>query len=123
MAETLVKKPRLIDFFEDGDFSKDIDILSFVKAKREFDQQLHSSTIVADNLEKKHPFRNRKVYPKRDPTTSTWWRDYVVNGKFGDPNHRDGKLFELRFFYLWLISRNITFGKQRKMHLEDLRIH
>ena len=47
----------------------------------------------------KRPFRHRKAYTKRDPKTSFWWSDYVIDADhtWRDPTHRNGKLFGFRF--------------------------
>lgn len=55
--------------------------------------------------------KHRKVYPRKDPKTTTWYTDYVMNngGTFSNPDHRDGKLFRLRFRvpyskYQWMVD-------------------
>jgi rhamnogalacturonyl hydrolase YesR len=47
------------------------------------------------------PFKNRKTYPTRDPKTSVWYIDYVIdeNKTWQNPEHRDGNLFQNRFFH------------------------
>ena len=45
---------------------------------------------------KKHKFRPRKTYRYKDPKTSQWYLDYVVDeyATFRDPKHRyENKLF------------------------------
>ena len=53
------------------------------------------------NESKKKKFRSRKSYRRRDPKTSNWWTDYVIDerGTFSDLSHRDGKLFAYRFSF------------------------
>ena len=43
--------------------------------------------------------RKRKRYPKRDPKTSFWYTEYVLNpkGSYNNQMHRDFKLFKKRF--------------------------
>ena len=43
--------------------------------------------------------RKRKRYPKRDPKTTFWFIEYVLNpkGSYNDQMHRDYKLFKKRF--------------------------
>ena len=100
MTEVPPKRPKLVHFFPDYDFDGDLDVLSYVKACRVYKKQQELFTLGESKKKTKRPFQNRMVNAKKDPMTSTWWRDYVVdeNGTLGDPSHRDGKLFELRFF-------------------------
>ena len=47
----------------------------------------------------RRPFATRRSYERRDPLTSFWWIDYVIdaNHTWRDETHRDGKLFRNRF--------------------------
>jgi hypothetical protein len=51
------------------------------------------------NRKKTRPFARHKQIPRIDPKTSTRWHRYVIdeNRTFRNINHRDGKLFALRF--------------------------
>jgi len=76
-----------------------LDVLGFFQAKRAYNANKRRWD--ARSPEKaKRPFTPRKNYGRKDPRTSEWYMDYVLDaGKtFRDPTHRDGKLFRNRFF-------------------------
>ena len=59
---------------------------------------------------KKKKFKSRKSYRKRDPKTSDWWTDYIVDerGTFSDLSHREGKLFAYRFSFSLISVRELV---------------
>jgi hypothetical protein len=56
---------------------------------------------VSDLVEpvRKKPYVQRRVYVKRDPRSTNWYQEYVLNlnGTWSDPSHRDYNLFRRRF--------------------------
>ena len=62
------------------------------------------------NESKKKKFRSRKSYRRRDPKTSNWWTDYVIDerGTFSDLSYRDGKLFAYRFSFSLISVRELV---------------
>ena len=62
------------------------------------------------NESKKKLFRSRKTYRKKDPKTSNWWNDYVIDerGTFSDLSHRDGRLFAYRFSFSLISVRELV---------------
>ena len=85
--------PSTLLLHDDG-----LDVLGFFQAKRAYNANKRRWD--ARSPEKaKRPFTPRKNYGRKDPRTSEWYMDYVLDaGKtFRDPTHRDGKLFRNRF--------------------------
>jgi hypothetical protein len=82
------------DNFDEFNFK---DYQKLQKLEREERRKAIESMIDEDLKKKK--FRSRKSYQRRDPKISNWWLDYVLDerGTFGDPDHRDGRLFVYRF--------------------------
>lgn len=99
-----LKRPMLINYYEENDLDNDIDLISYVKDKKVYAESrkrelIDQETTKANKSSKHRPFMPRKSYPKENPRESDWYRKYVIDeGKtFRDPTHRDGKLFALRF--------------------------
>ena len=88
--------PELIDFVDFA--SGQLDMFKYANSLLEYDVRKRE---LPDKEEKssKRPFRHRKAYTKRDPKTSFWWSDYVIDADhtWRDPTHRNGKLFRFRF--------------------------
>ena len=88
--------PELIDFVDFA--SGQLDMFKYGNSLLEYEDKKRD---LPDKLEKssKRPFRHRKTYKKRDPRTSFWWLDYVIDADhtWRDPTHRNGKLFRFRF--------------------------
>ena len=88
--------PELIDFVDFA--SGQLDMFNYGNALLEYEDRKRE---MPDTVEKsnKRPFRHRKTYTRRDPKTSFWWLDYVLDEDrtWRDPTHRNGKLFRFRF--------------------------
>ena len=113
--------PRLINYFEDGDFD-DIDIAAFFRDKRLSDELKAEAMKKGEVILK--PFKKRRRYMRKDPRNSPWFLDYVLdsNKTFSDEGHRDGKLFRRRFSHsresVLSIGRKITQKEHRFWRLK-----
>jgi hypothetical protein len=92
-------RPAAVNFLdEDGD----VDLLAFKIAKENYKRKKEEDEIQerADS-KKTRPYSRRNRLPKIDPKLSSWWTRYVLdeNKTWRDVNHRDGKLFALRFSF------------------------
>lgn len=87
----------LIDSF---DFEEeDFDLIKLFSKKN---QRSESSSNDGTENKKKKSFKSRQSHPRKDPKTSVWWTDYVIDegNKFDDPaKKRDYKLFRYRFVF------------------------
>jgi hypothetical protein len=91
------ESPALINYLDDGElnvFKWITDSEKHTELKRTLDAESKQ------NGKKLKTFQPRTTYPKKDPRQSDWYLDYVIDeGRtFRNPDHRDGKLFQSRFF-------------------------
>ena len=91
------ESPALVNYIENGEinfFKWTLDNADHEQKKRIFEEDIK-------DFPRKKPFKNRKTFPTRDPKTSIWYIDYVIdeNKTWQNPEHRDGKLFQNRFFH------------------------
>ena len=90
-------EPDLIDYFEDDEM-KNIDCVRFIIDSQNYEA---GEKRKAPTLEekKRRPYVERKTHARRDPKSTHWWLDYVVDAErtWRDPGHRNGKLFKRRF--------------------------
>lgn len=92
---------------EDGD----VDLLAYKNAKENYKRKKEEDEIEEKaNKKKTRPFARRKRHPRIDPKTSAWWHRYVIdeNKTWRDVNHRDGKLFALRFSLDFVSVKELT---------------
>lgn len=92
----MMERPELIDFI---DFATGkLDVFKYSYSLLEYDDRKRSLPDVVEKKSKR-PFVHRKVYDGRDPRSSFWWLDYVIDAghTWRDPNHKNGKLFRHRF--------------------------
>ena len=84
------------DEFDEFNFTEYQKLRKLERQKRRIDIE----NLIDEDLKKKK-FKARKSYRRRDPKISNWWTDYVLDerGTFGDPSHRDGRLFVYRFSF------------------------
>jgi hypothetical protein len=93
-------EPSLTDFYNPID--NDIDgLLSFIIASIEYDNFIENEENDNERVAKrlKIPYRPRFYGTRKNWKDSIWYKDYVldVDGKFNNPNNRNGKLFRCRF--------------------------
>ena len=88
--------PDLIDYIDLA--SGQLDVFKYAHSLLEFDDRKREFPDIAAKSNKR-PFMHRKTYQRRDPKTSFWWLDYVIDAEhtWRDPTHRNGKLFRIRF--------------------------
>jgi hypothetical protein len=92
----MMEHPELIDYI---DFATGkLDLFKYSYSLLEYDDRKRE---LPDIIEKsgKRKFMHRNVYDGRDPRTSFWWLDYVIDAgrTWRDPTHKNGKLFRHRF--------------------------
>lgn len=82
--------PELIDFFDLT--SGQLDVFNYAYSLLEYDERKRDFPDTAVKS-------NKRPYARRDPKSSFWWVDYVVDAEhtWRDPTHRNGKLFRNRF--------------------------
>jgi hypothetical protein len=78
----------------------DFDVIALQKIRKA--EHLMRKKEIDDLIEverKRKKFMPRQSYRKKDPKTSVWWQDYVLDERetFRNINHRDGRLFAFRF--------------------------
>ena len=90
-----MEAPELCDFINFATGS--IDVCQYYIAEEEYEDNQRNQ--IAAVVVQKRPFKNRKTYNRRDPKSSFWWQDYVVDAEktWRDPLHMNGKLFRFRF--------------------------
>ena len=90
MSNSSLLSAIMKDDFDDFNFS---DYYKLQKEERALKKVKTEEFLL--NESKKKLFRSRKTYRKKDPKTSNWWNDYVIDerGTFSDLSHRDGRLF------------------------------
>ena len=106
--------PELIDFVDFA--SGQLDMFNYGNALLEYEDRKRK---MPDTVEKsKRPFRHRKTYTRRDPKTSFWWLDYVLDEDrtWRDPTHRNGKLFRFRFSHNFDSVQEIIAKIQERKH-------
>ena len=88
-------EPHPLDFYDPID--DDMDIIKYHASHEEWNKKRLNSLLNPPKA--RDAFRTRKTYKRKDPKTSVWWQDYVLDerGTWRDDNHRDGKLFQRRF--------------------------
>ena len=90
----MMEHAELIDFIDFA--SGKLDMFKYSYCLLEYDDRKRD---LPDFVEKsnKNPFMPRKVYDRRDPRSSFWWIDYVIDElrTWRDPMHKNGKLFRL----------------------------
>lgn len=93
------------DDFDDFNFS---DYYKFQREERALKKVKTEEYLL--NESKKKKFRSRKTNRKRDPKTSNWWNNYVIDGRgtFSDLSHRDGRLFAYRFAFSLISVRELV---------------
>ena len=67
-----MKRPHPVDFLDLESF--DIDQLAFQVAYNDYEKYLQNIP-----KEKQRKFSQRKSYPRKDPKTSQWYTDYVLD--------------------------------------------
>ena len=93
--------PRLSQFYDFN--TRQYDIIGYILSKRRWKSQyggkLYWKLLNNGDQNNSHCFRPRQTYERRDPKTSQWWIDYVldVNNTWKDETHRNGKIFRRRF--------------------------
>ena len=100
------QKPKLFDYIDVDKF--DIDYYSYMVDNNEFEHRNDAAEL--PKLKSKKLFGKRKVYERKDPKSSQWWHDYVIdaNNTYKDESHRDGKLFRRRFTVPFAVKNQIT---------------
>ena len=88
-------QPHPLDFYDP--IYDDMNIIEYYLAHDEWNKKRMRSLLNPPKA--REEFRPRKTYKRRDPKTSVWWLDYVLDerGTWKDEGHRDGKLFQRRF--------------------------
>jgi hypothetical protein len=72
----MMERPELIDFI---DFATGkLDVFKYSYSLLEYDDRKRSLPDVVEKKSKK-PFVHRKVYDGRDPRSSFWWLNYVID--------------------------------------------
>ena len=107
--------PDLIDFVDcvSGSF----DFFKYSTSVRNYEEKKRDSLDMVEGINIR-PFKHRKTYFRRDPRTSFWWIDYVIDAghTWRDPTHRDGKLFRIRFSHNFDSVHEIVAKIQEKEH-------
>ena len=110
-----IEHPDLIDFvdFASGSF----DFLKYSISVIDHDEKKSNSPDIIEKISKR-PFKHRKTYFRRDPKTSFWWIDYVIDAgnTWRDPAHRDRKLFQKRFSHNFDSVKEIVAKIQEEGH-------
>lgn len=109
-----MEAPELINFMDYA--TGQIDVVKFSIAEHEFDDRKRDVPDIDKVV--KRPFKTRKTYVRRDPMSSFWWQDYVidVDHTWRDPYHRNGKLFRYRFSHNYDSVHEIVAKIQEKEH-------
>ena len=107
--------PDLIDFVDCG--SGSFDFFKYSTSVINYDDKKRDSLDMVEGINKR-PFKHRKTYLRRDPRTSFWWIDYVIDAghTWRDPTHRDGKLFRTRFSHNFDSVHEIVAKIQEEEH-------
>ena len=109
-----MEAPELFDFFDyaTGEF----DVVKFSFTEEEYENRNRD---VPDAVKVvKRPLKRRKSYVRRDPMSSFWWQDYVIDADhtWRDLFHRNWKQFRYRFSHNFDSVHEIVANKQEKEH-------
>lgn len=109
-----MEAPELCDFINFATGS--IDVCQYYIAEEEYEDNQRNQ--IAAVVVQKRPFKNRKSYNRRDPKSSFWWQDYVVDAEktWRDPLHRNGRLFRFRFSHSFDSVHEIVAKIQEEEH-------
>ena len=107
--------PQLINFIDVS--TGKLDVFNFSFSLLEYDEKKRQRVEVTKSSKKKQ-FLRRKTYKRRDPRTSFWWIDYVidVDHTWRDETHRNGKIFRQRFSHSYDSVQEIVAKIQEPEH-------
>ena len=108
--------PQMIDYIDYP--SGSLDMFRYSTSLQQYDDKKRELESLVSSTSAKRPFATRRSYRRRDPKSSIWWIDYVVDEyhTFRDPTHRDGKLFRFRFSHSFDSVYEIVAKIQEKEH-------
>lgn len=106
----------MIDYIEypSGSF----DMFRYSISLQQYDNKKRKLESVVSSRSTKKRFSTRKLYRRRDPKSSIWWIDYVVDEHhtFRDPTHRGSKLFRFRCSHSFDSVHEVVAKIQGKEH-------